>query len=245
MKMFKKLLTGALAAACVLGMAMNAAAAEVPSVVKDNKAVTGVNAENGDAFAWRHEISYVQYLPKDVANAIVTANASETDKYVNTVSDFVKAANNPTITQAFSDGKDWVWRSTFGDLIPVSVPSYGSGPVKVTFTVPGIGSESEQVQVVHYSASKGWQVLKATITGNDTIAVEFEDFSPTAIAIVQKKAVPTATPAKTAATTTATSTATNSNASPKTGVETDWMGYAAAAVILAVCGAMVSRKRRA
>lgn len=251
MKMFKQLLTGAIAAACVLGMAMSVAAENVPSVIYDNNAVTKVTADNGKAFVWVDlEQDELSRLPEKVVKAIEAANSAETP-IVNSVEAFVKAADDPVITDAFGDGKGWVWRSTFGDLQPVAggKDTTTEGTFNMTFTVPGISSYADW-KFVHYDEKLGWQILKVVAVNGDNITVEFQNTSPAAIAVVlktQPTPTPTVTPTPTP---TGTPTPTpskpaSSDTSPKTGVNTGWMGFAAAAAILAVCGAVVSRKKRA
>lgn len=249
MKIMKKLLTGALAAACVLGMAMSAAAAEVPSVIYDNNAVEKVTADNGGSYIWVDlQGEEIKRLPEQVVSAIQASNTSQTAQYVPTVKDFVKAANDPTITAAFPDAENWVWRSTFGDVQQVAGGSGTAteGPAILTFTVKGI-SEAKDVKFVHYDAKNGWEILEIVKIEGDKVSVKFNSLSPAAIAVVLKGAEPTVTPTPTPKPTGNASSGSkgNGNASPKTGVETDWMGFAAAAVILAVCGVVVSRKKRA
>lgn len=260
MKMFKRLLTGTLSAALVLGMAMSASAENVPSVEADNNAVTAVVAANptdaGDGNYVIEDLApeTVASLPNEVASAIAVANenkgASASDAAGSTVKDFLKEAGSADLNTAFA-GKDWKWLSTFFDVYPTGNASKEN--VDLTFTIAGIGSYAkDQVNFVHYSeARKVWETLEIVSINGDTVTVHFKDFSPTGVAVVveQKETpaatTPTPTPKATASTGTKTTSTASANTSPKTGVDTGWMGFAAAAALLAVCGAAMSRKKRA
>jgi len=257
MKIFNKVLIGALSAAMLFGSVLTVSAAEVPSVVKDetgakvaeqavgNTEAGGYLVEDLDS-AGAYGTSRVDEFAAKIGNpkaAIAIAKANEAGATKKSVEEFQEdiKADAPAVAAAL-EGKTWL--TTFFDVRP-----YGNAATEnaeVTLTVEGIGGYAkDEVTFVHYNESTGkWETLEIVKIEGNNVTVRFGSFSPSAVAVVVKAQDTTpATPAKPAAPAAAATTA--ANASPKTGAATNWAGYAVAAIALAACAAAFSRKKRA
>ena len=251
MTICNKVLIGALSAAMLFGSALSVSAETitVPSITATQNIPTSAESSTAyDVFimdakdskdVWTAELSG-KATQADV-DAIVAANKAGTTEQ--SVKDF-SAELAKSSTKGASDvvkaveGKKWL--STFFEMYPMM----GAEARDVTFKVAGIsGYTKDQVSFVHFNVEKGiWETVNIlSIGSDDTIVAHFDTFSPGAIAVVVDKS---AAPAASAATATTTAT-TAANTSPKTGVATNWMGFAVAAVAFAICAAAFSRKKRA
>ena len=241
MRNFKKVLAAAAAIAMLAGLTVTASAA--PSV----KATQGadVKSEDGGYIVEAPGAHFEEEMSKaDQAVVDAIAAANETGASEAGVKAFVDE-----LKKASTDGKDAViaaldgkkFLTTFFDVYPVGNASATNADVKMT--VAGIGSYSkDDITLVHYNVASGkWEVLDFELLGGDQISVHFDSFSPTSIAVVAKAK----TSEKTSSTSKTTTSTSSSTKSPKTGMESTWMMYAAAALMLVVCGAFISRKERA
>ena len=249
MKLFKKVLIGALSAAMLFGSVLSVSAAGelvVPSVIAKTTLPTSETAgvktyqiQDQKDFFKGHDMKADAARQADV-DAIVAANkAGSTEASVKAFQkDLEKssAAGKDAVIKAL-EGKKWL--TTFFEVIPENANDLTASK-EVTLSIASIkGYNKDDVSVVHFNPeSQTWEVLEIVKIDGDKVTLKFNGFSPAAIAVVANKTAPvtpTVTPAP---------AATTANASPKTGVTTNWMGFAVAAVAFAVCAAF-SRKKRA
>ena len=252
MRIFKKILFGTLSAAMLFGtvLTVSAETVTVPSIEGTQNIPSAAVSSNGfevfiidaknDKEIWQAELG--DKASQADVDAIVAANAAgATEK---SVKDFI-AELAKSDTEGVADvvkaleGKKWI--STFFEMYPMMETE----PRDVTFTVAGIsGYTKDQVSFVHFNVSEGkWETVNIiSIGSDDTIVVHFDSFSPGAIAVVVDKNAAPVNPVK-PVNPSAPSAATN--VSPKTGVATNWAGFAVAAIALAACAMAFSRKKMA
>ena len=126
-------------------------------------------------------------------------------------------------------GTDEAQDMTLSALFDVQVEGYTSGPVTISFKVPGVTADST-VYVLHY-VNGAWQKENTTL-GAGTVTVTFSSLSPVAIYVDKASAAGTT---GSASGTTATS--------PKTG-EAPVAAVAAIIACAAIAGMAVSTRRR-
>lgn len=159
------------------------------------------------------------------------------------VLDKILAVNNGTATlesiaeqaEAIKDeltGKVLVTK--FFDLVPINGGvKTEDGKYKVTFTVPNLTEALQDVKVLHYSTQRAvWEVITPDNVNYSTkeITAQFEDLSP--VAVIGKN------------TGAGTSTDSTTGTSPKTGVDSDWILYAGASVVLLGAAVVVLGRNR-
>ena len=244
MRNFKKVLAAAAAIAMLAGLTVTAAA-DAPSVAATQGAK--VTSEDGGYIVeapGEHFEEEMAKVDQTVVDAIAAANeVGASEAGVKAFVDELKKSDTKGKDEVIAalDGKKFF--TTFFDVYPYGNASATNADVKMT--VAGIGSYSKNdITLVHYNVASGkWEVLDFELLGGDKISVHFDSFSPTSIAVIAKTKTTDNTSSKT--TTSTSSSTSSSTTSPKTGVESTWMIYAAAALMLAVCGAFISRKERA
>ncbi len=237
MRNFKKVMAIAIAAVLMLGLTVTAFAA--PSV----KAKEGADVKSAG------DTADGGYIVEDLGDHFAGEAASVAQEDL----DAITAANNGGASaagvKAFTDalaksgtaGKDDVsgalkdkkFLATFFDVYP-----WGNAATEnadVALEVAGIGDyKSDEIVFVHYNVSaKKWEVLKNVKIEGNTITVHYDSFSPTAIAVSAQGG------------SSSDGQSSDGSTSPKTGVESNWLLFAVAAMLFAASGAFVSRKKRA
>lgn len=237
----RKILIGTLSAVMMLGAVLTVSATElvVSSPIAPAKnmpvpygtdiTITDIEVQKG--FFQYHDMKNDPARQPDV-DAIRKANETAS---VKEFQDAVKESTLGDVQGVINALNGKTWWSTFFEVVP-NDPNNLDKAMEVTMTVPGIADISvNDLSIIHFDPEKGWEVLKIIKKDGDKITVMFDGFSPAAIAVAINKSVTPVTPTPAA----------NNNASPKTGVATHWVEFAFAAVVLAVCAAAFSRKRRA
>jgi len=252
MRNLKKVMAAAIAAAMLAGMTVTAFA-DVPSVkaTEGAKVESASETEDGGYIVedlGEHFAEEMKDAAQEDLDAIAAANeAGASEAGVKAFTDALAKSSTDGKDEVIAALKDKKFLTTFFDVY-----AWGNAKtedVDVTLKVDGLGDyKSDEVTFVHFNVSTGkWEVLKNVKIDGDQITVHFDSFSPTSIAVVTKKSAeptPTKAPASTGTKTSSGSTS-SSSTSPKTGMESNWMLYAAAALLLAVCAAFVSRRERA
>ncbi len=243
----RKVLIGTLSAVMMLGAVLTVSASELVVPSPFAKAENMPTAVGTDVFVSdiEDQRGYFQWAdmkndPARQADVNAIEKANELKRSEASVKAFQEELKNSTAAGkdaviAALNGKTWL--STFFEVLPTDANNLDA-PMEVTLKVKGIADVSvNDLSFVHYDPETGWQVLTILKKDGENVTVKFDGFSPAAIAMAINKSVVPVTPTP--------APAANNNASPKTGVATHWAAFAVAAVLLAVCAAAFSRKKRA
>lgn len=181
-------------------------------------------------------------VPEETISVIEKANAGEL-----TVEGLTEAIADEKVT---SELKGQTLVTGFVDVTADGAKTNADGSYTVTLNVV-LPAGAKDVKVLHYSTERQvWEVLTADAfdVKAGTVTVTFKDLSPAAILAAVVNTTGTTTTNGTATnsgSTTANGSATTASAvSPKTGVESTWMGFMAAAVVLLGVSALAFRKSK-
>ena len=200
----KKVVAILLAGVLTLGAAMTAFAAPSQTGSANNAGVTATS-DKGTVIVSQE---YTTTEDKAAAEALAAEPAATLVQIVGT-----EAAKDMSLTA----------------VMDVRVEGYVSGPITITFKVPGVTTAST-VYVLHY-VNGAWQKEAATL-GNGTVTVTFSSLSPVAIYVDKTTAA-------------AANQGTTGTKSPQTG-EAPVMAVSLAVAFCAIAGmAVVSRRRHA
>lgn len=180
------------------------------------------------------EVAQIVMRTSIEANA-TTSSVTDSTALTQTVIELLAAAVNTTANDVAKELEEQglVMATTFFNITEEGEVEKVDGGynVRAYVTLP----EDQEFKVLHYSVVRGvWELLDASY--EDGILTFFmEDFSPAAIFTVPSDTT----------TTTTTTTDSTSTTSPKTGVQSTWIGFmAGAAALLTVSGFAVKKSRK-